>query len=864
MTAWRVIFSRLLGALSPRGTERRLNEEIASHIEALAADFERRGLTPAEARLAARREFGGVAQIQEIHRERRGLPFIQSLLWDLRYSFRQMRASPGFTAAAVLTLALGIGANTAIFRVFDALLLRPLPVKEPERLALVQGMQGGRPMAFSYPLLREMASRQQAVEGIFASAELPVQDSALQARLATSSYFRLLGVAPERGRIFIEAEDRPGSASVAVISHGYAQREFGGASNALGRSVRVNGLPLTVIGVAPRGFFGEEAGISPDIWIPMSLGPRLGRAWLDNRAIAWIQPMARLRRGVSAARASAELSALYRQLIDLTMHVPGDYAIHLTPGALGLAGLMRRQFRAPLIALLSIAGLVLLIACCNLANLLLARAAARTHEMGVRLAIGSGRARLARQLLTESFVLASFGGALGSAIALWGARALVALASAGQGWQLELDPDWRIFLFTAASAMAAAAFFGLVPALSAARVDIHAALQTSRRTAAAGRPARRAARVFVVAQVTVSLLLVTGAALLIQSFRNLRGEDLGYTPERLLIAPFPFDPYRGPVPNQAICDRLKALPGVRSVALLATGPFARLHTSLTLTVPGQPPLGAMAVTATPDYFDVMGTPILAGRAWNARDAASSPPAAVLSETAARRLFPGENAVGRLIGIGNDQALVVGVAHDMRYSSLRDSFGPLVFRLLGNSPPITAVALRTTGDSALPASTVRQAIHDVAPRLNLTTMSSACEILDRMMSQEHTLALLSGAFGLLALALASVGLYGVIAYAVEQRTQEIGIRLALGARRTQVAGLLLREAGEVIVPGLALGFAGTLIASRWMRSLLFGLSPHDPAMLICAAGILAAVAFAAALLPARRASRLHPMEALRQE
>jgi predicted permease len=886
----RAALSRIRAHFSAKRHDARLAEEIATHIDALAADYQRRGLTPDAARFAARRDFGNVTATQENHRAHRTLPFLETLAQDLRYAFRQMRAKPGFTAAAVFTLALGIGANTAIFRVLDAVVLSSLPVKNPEELVLLVAKQNGKPVPVSYPLFREMSARQHELAGMFAANNVdpgvdPAVDpaaasdgSAPRATLVTGRYFELLGARAQIGRTIVDSDDQPGTPPVAVIGYGYWQRVFGGKAAVLGRAIRINGASAIIVGVAERGFFGERVGSAPDVWLPMNAQPLVWPGhtnWLTSPANARLQPMGRVRPGlspgVSRARSEAALTALYSQLHELSVHGLGPtvYTIELAPGSQGF-GDLQKQFSAPLAVLMGIAGIVLLLACCNLANLLLANASARTHEMGIRLAVGAGRSRLLRQLLTESAALAVIGGAVGFVLAQQGSRALVDFASAGRGWRLSLDPDWRILAFTAAVSLLAAAIFGLVPAFTAVRLDPNAALKTNRRNGGL-RSANGAARAFIVAQVAASLVLVAGAALLVRSFRNLETQDFGYRQQGLLLLEFRLDSnlfqFRDPARIQQVHQRLNAIPGVMSAALSGRALSSWLLTQVKISLSGQatPAVDALLSQVSPHYFETMKIPLLAGREFSEPDRKQTAPVAVLSEAAARQLFGSANPVGRSISVGpNDSHMVVGIVHDIRLGP-REPFVPVVYEPMAqNGVPLLTAVLRTAGDPAAFASAARQAVRESAPTLKLQSVSPVTELLGASIRQERTVAVLSAAFGLLALVLASVGLYGVIAYAVQRRTQEIGIRIALGASRIQVTGLLLSDIAHLLAIGLIVGLAGTLALGNWVRSLLFGITPHDPAMLAAAAAILTAVAFAAGYLPARRASRLHPIEALRQE
>ncbi len=872
----RILIRRLRALFS----DPRIDEEIATHLSLQAAEYERRGMSPERAEREARRQFGGASQVAEAWREQRSLPFIETLAKDLRYAARQLRTNPGFAAAAVMTLALGIGANTAIFRVLDAVVLRSLPVRHPEQLVLLEGSDNGRRMSFSYPLFREIAARQQVVEGMFAVCDFPMKDAVLPGstgRLVTGGYFQLLGVDAALGRMLTGDDDRPSAPPVAVISHGFWQRAFAGRADALGKTMQIGQAVVTIVGVSPPEFFGERVGSAPDVWLPMNLSAQVWvnlPKWPPAGYLTTV--MARLRPDVTMTQAESAFDLLYGQLTDFHVRLQGGdrYRLELQPGGQGVRDL-QKKFARPLLVLSGIVGLVLLIACSNLANLLLARSAARTHEMGVRLALGAARGRLIRQLLTESSLLALFGSVLGFILAAWGSRALVTMASAGQNWQLSLDVGWRAIGFTSLLSGLAVSLFGLAPALAATRLDVHSALQAHGRSQFRGRSQNRVARVFLVAQVAISLLLVAGASLLVRSFWNLAHQDFGYRQEGVLWVRIPFDrSFRAQLPLlPAIYERLNGIPGVRSVGLAATGPLGNIQDPGGLSLPGRPAPQqdeATFVKVSAGFFETLGIPILAGRPIDGDDRKGTAAVAVISQTAARKLFGAENPVGRLFTNGpsfdpGNAMRIVGVAHDIRYANPRDPFGMVVYEPLAQeSGPLTSVMLRTAGDPALFATAVRKALREVTPGLQIAEIRPLSAIVGTSLGQERIMALLSGAFGLLALVLACVGLYGVIAYGVERRTQEIGIRLALGAGRGEVVGLLLGEVALVLAIGLGIGGAAAIPLGQSLRALLFGLTPHDPAMLIGSAAMLSMVALAAGYLPARRAARLNPMNALRQE
>ena len=885
MTALRVFLSRLLGRGS---TAADLDREIADHLSLLAADYERRGLSPADARAAARRHFGPITQLHETYRDQRRLRFLDTLTQDVAYALRQLRRNPAFAAAAVLSLALGIGANAAIYQVLDAVVFRALPVRDPATLVQVELLENSRPIHVSYPFYRELAARQQGLDGLFAVSDFPLRQAVLRGSgplraiagsIVTGNYFRVLGVDARTGRVFTEDDDRPAAPPVIVLSDAFWNRQFARNPGVLGQVLEINGMPCTVIGVAPPSFFGETVGTLPDLWLPISVQPRVMPSdYLNAPSSSWLSVLGRLRGGVSARQAEAALDPLYRALADRTVTRPGRaYRVQIQSASRGIAELAQR-FGGPLWVLLAITGLVLLMTCSNLANLMLGRATARTQEIGVRLALGAGRARIVRQLLTESLLLSALGSTAALALATGGARWLVAWASAAGGWRLSLAFEWRHLAFTAAIAAAATCLFALVPAWAATRIDVQSALQSADRACAGGRFRNRLGRGLIVAQLAISLTLLSVAALLVHSLWNLRHQDFGYDAERSLIADVPveFTPAmmrRSTALRQPLLDRMNALPGVRSAAVSAFGIMGSIQHTCFLSTPDHPaPPGEWArrVHVSERYFETIGTPILAGRGITQEDRADSPKVVVLGQTAARAMFGDGSPIGRYVSSGKTfesagALQVVGVAGDVRLANPREPFGFVLYVPLTQDPaPVTAVVLRAATDPARLVPTVRAAFQQVDPALLVGVIHPLAEGVEGQLSNEKLLALLATCFGLLALSVTAVGVYGVIAYGVQRRTQEVGIRLALGAERAAVSRLIMRDVAVLALTGTVLGAAGAIAATRTLRTMLFAFGRADYSLLLAAALVLWLIATAAGYLPARRAARLDPMSALRRE
>jgi putative ABC transport system permease protein len=825
---------------------------------------------------------------------------------DFKFSFRQLVKNPGFTAVAVLTLALGIGANTAIFQLLDAIRLRSLPARKPQELALVQisDMTGARGNfnspypAVTNPLWERIRDTQQAFSGMLAwSADSFNLATSGDPRFARSlwvsgDFFRVLGIQPVLGRVFTAADDRRGNGFAgAVISFPFWQREFGGDSSVIGRKLTLDGHPVEIIGVTPASFFGLEIGRSFDVAVPISSEAILFGA--NNRLEAgttwWLTLMGRLKPEWPIERATAHLSSISPGIFEATL--PANYPsanvtnylgfkLAAVPAGTGVSSL-RQTYSRPLWLLLAIAGLVLLIACANLANLLLARASTRQREIAVRLALGASRGRLIRQLMSESLLLAVVGAILGWLPARMLSRFLVAfLSTEGNALFVDLHLGWRVFAFTTGLAGLTCILFGLMPALRGARTSPGEALKAGSRGMTASRERFGLRRALVVSQVALSLLLVVSALLFSLSLRNLMTLDAGFLQEGVLIAAVNL--YRLDLPlerrqpiKRELLERLRAIPGVDAVADAAQLPLSGNSWDNKVWIDGSAAgegkesyfsrIGA-------SYFKTMRTPLLSGREFDDHDSPASPKVAIVNETFVRRFVNGTNPIGRRVWRETTPTdpetgfEIVGVVKDTKYHDLREDFVPIVFLAASQDPapaPYDLILVRSKGPVAELTSAVKRSLGEVNPQISVQFEVFKTAIQNGLL-RERLMATLASFFGFLALLLACVGLYGILAYGVASRTNEIGLRMALGAQRRDVLWLILREAFLLVLIGVAVGLPAVLAATRLVSSLLYGLTPADPTSIGAAAGLMFAVAAGAGYFPARRATKVDPMEALRCE
>jgi predicted permease len=837
---------------------------------------------------------------------------MQTLWQDLRYGARMLLKSKMFTLVAVLSLALGIGANTAIFSLLDAVLLRSLPVREPEKLVFFGRGEWGVSLnefpnrnwgSFSYPFYRQ-ARRLSEVFSDVAAAQLRPwtvhgavntngtngEQVRIEVQLVSGSYFSTLGVNASLGRLITDDDDRvSGAHPVAVVSHDWWERRLGGDPAAVGKTVTIDKVAYTIIGVAPKEFSGLKLLEKQDMWIPLAMEAQTPPAYWNGREDKTYQSnylIARLKNGVSAERASAAVNLLFKQFLQewASAQAPAERLkdiqranIELTPAAKGLPGL-RLRFSLSLRILMAVVGVVLLIACANVANLLLARAAARQKEFAVRLAVGAGRTRLIRQLLTESLLLSGLGAVAGIVLASRLSRMLLLMASNSQeALPLNLTPNVRVLGFTLVASLLSALIFGTAPALRAARIEPNSSLKGGK-SAAQGASQSRFGKALVVAQVALSLLLLVGAGLFVRTLINLRSLPSGYDQENVLLvsADIAATGYQG-VQRSALLreveEKVKALPGVRaasfSMVVFNQGFWPATIFTRDLNAMDRERRVIRNNVVGQDYFTTMGIPLLEGRVFGPQDTNQVRPVAVISETLARRFFPDGSPLGKHFGMDRpesvDQFEIIGVVKDSKYQSLAEPFQPNAYYIHSQIPfPLNNLVIRYSGspDAVIPQ--VRRAITEVNRALPIDGVISLSEHIGLSLAQERLVARLATFFGLLALLLACIGLYGVLSYSVARRTNEIGIRMALGARRGDVLWLVLRESLALVGSGVVIGLLASFAATKTVSTLLFGLKPNDPLTIAAATLLLLAVAALSAYLPARRASRVDPMAALREE
>ena len=834
---------------------------------------------------------------------------METLWQDLHYAVRMLRKSPGFTLVAVITLALGIGANTAIFSMTDQVLLRLLPVKNPRELVVLRSpgpkrghtrTDGDEAASFSYPLYKELRDQGQVFSGLLASFDAPLsvsfqgQTERASGQLVSGNYFEVLGVSPVVGRTFTQDDDRvPGGHPLAVLSYGYWKRRFASDPGVLNQQLLINGNLMTVVGVTRAGFSGVQVGETPDIFIPITMKAQITPHWdgLNDRLDHWLAIIGRLKPGVSRQQAQAAMTGILRASLqeEVKLSTYSDEqrkvflgrAMILDEGAAGRP-ILQNNAGGPLLALAGMVGLVLLIACTNVANLLLARGAFRQREFAVRLALGAGRWRLVRQLLSESLLLALLGGALGLAIASATLGLLVRTLNASQGIEgLSEQLDYRVLGFSLLLTLLTGVVFGLLPALQSTRPELAETLKDQSAKASSGHAQVRVRKALVVGQVALTLLLLLGAGLFARTLYNLSRVDLGLSPDRVItfsVAPAlsGYTPERTTTLVEDLRRGIVALPGVQSVSGATVAVLANEDEGSNLTVEGfqtapDEELHVLNNKIAPNYFLTFGIPLVAGREFTERDNAAGPPVAIINETLAHKAFAGRNAIGGRIAYGagkkaQSQMEVVGVVKDSKHQNVRDAVVPFVYT------PYTQLAtlgrftfyVRTVQAPGTLATALRAEVQRQAPHVPVFDLKTLDAQIQESLYAEQLLAGLSFCFGLLAALLSAVGIFGLMAYTVTQRTREIGIRMALGARQADVSWMILREVGRMAVLGVLLGLPAALLLGHLAESLLYGVHATDLPVIASALVLVSAIALAAGYFPARTASRTDPLVALRYE
>jgi len=897
LNAVRAWLARLGGLFGNERRERELSAELESHLQMHIDDNLRAGMTEEEARRQALLKLGGIEQTKERYRDRRGLPWLESLLQDVRFGVRILHKNPGFTAVAVLTLALGIGANTAIFSLINGVLLRPLPF--PQSSTIVQPARKYESVtvpAISAPLFEYWKQHNEVFSDLGAYSFLPagfnlagrdLPERVTGARVS-ADFFRVLGVNAEFGRTFISEEDRPGAAPVVIVAYTIWKTRFAASPDLVGRMITVDGEAHTVVGIMPPRFrFPVWNGFAggTELWLPLQLPPG-SRDPANDYAV-----LGRLKKNITQGQAAASLSILTQQLRkEFPQGASANQAATVTALRESLVG----EIRPALLILMAAAGLVLLIACANVANLVLSRAARRGKEIALRTALGATQGRIFRQLIVESVLLALLGGVSGIFVALIGQRLLSLLGAGSMPQIAQSRLDWRVLFFTMGVSVLTGMVFGLVPAVNASRIDLRQCLKDSSLRMAAGHERRRISAALIVAETALSLMLLAGAGLLLASFVNLTRVNPGFDPSHVLTFETTLPEFKYGTTHalsifyKAVLDRVRNLPGVEGIANVTSlpterGPDLPFDIEGRMAGNGQQDEGESEYrTASVDYFRVMDIPVVSGRSFTEADTESSPGVVVINETMAREFWPNQNPVGQMIVIGRVMGPawtdrpreIVGVVGDVKEIALNQPVPSEMFVPHTQVPAfITAFevkeiptrwVVRTKGDPHALIAAIGQTMLGVDPNVPIASVKSMDEILSDSISRWRFNLFLLGTFALLALGLGAVGLYGVLSYSVAQRTHEIGIRIALGATRRDVLRLVFGEASKLTLTGVAVGILGAFVLTRFLSSMLFGVTPTNALTFVAVTLILIGVALLASYMPARRAMRVDPMVALRYE
>jgi predicted permease len=882
MTWLRVFIHRLRGLFQKRKLEQELEDEIRSHLEMQIGDNLRLGMSPEEARYEALRKFGGVEQVKERYRDRSSLSFVDSTLQDLRYGIRMLLKHKGFTAVAVLTLALGIGANTAIFSVVKAVLLNPLPYHEPDRLmTLSEAHASAGEMGISWPNYQDWQRRAHSFTEMAASRPITLnltgveQPLRLSGRAVTWNFFRVLGVQPQLGRDFTSEDDKVGSTPTIILSDNIWKRSFGATPQVLGRTLNLSGTAYTVVGVLPSGF---EFSAQEDVYAALGGWLKPYPAWYARDSHPALRAVARLKPGITLTVAQSEMMQIAAQLErEYPATNSGQTAV-----VKGLQANLVGEVRPVLLVLLGAVGFVLLLACVNVANLLLARAAARQQELAVRLALGARRGRLLRQLLTESLLLALLGGASGVLLGRWLLKGLLSLAPSDLPRLATVQLDSGVLLFTAGITLATGLLFGLLPAWHATRTELHGMLKQAGRAVGVSGARQRVLNTLLVVEVSLALLLMTGAGLMARTMYRVLQEEPGFRPDHLLTLRFDLsgprysDLARRQSFYNEVITRLESTPGIEAAAFTRALPIGGSEEGNLFTVADQAspdrthqPQGPITAISS-GYFQTLGIQLLQGRAFTEADSANSPPVIIVNETLARRFWPNQNHIGKRLKLGWPESPtpwceVVGVVADVKQNGFIAPTLPQAYFPLTQLPRTQLyLVVRTKTEPAVQTAAVRAVVRTVEPELPLYQIRTMEEVFNRVLLTQRAALGLLGSFAALALVLAVIGIYGVMSYAVAQRTHEIGLRAALGARPRDLLKLILANGMKLASVGAGCGLVAAGALTRLMERLLFGVSPTDWLTFAAATGVLTLVALATGYLPARRAARVDPLVALKSE
>ena len=901
----RIFGSRLRNFFHKRKLDGDLDAEFRSHLAMLADEHVRRGMTSEEARHAARRDFGGVEQAKESYRDQRGLPFLETLVQDVRYALRMLRKSPGFTAVVVLTLALGIGANTAIFSLMNAVLLQSLPVRNPEQLVVVRytdPQPRGAEEDFSYPMYQALRDKSAAFEGVVTRSGVSFnvtyagQSEWAYGELVSGNYYEVLGVRPWLGRLLSPEDDRtPGAHPVAVLSYGYWQARFGSDPSIVGRKILLDAQPMTVIGVSAPGFFGTEMARDPSITVPMMMTlvfKPVPANRMQSARHRWLTILARRKPEISVAKAQASTDVLYHQALEEQLNALGSSVtehdrgrvlsshIQLDDGSQGFAHL-RGEMQRPLLLMFCVTAMVLLVACANLANLLLARSAKRRKEVAVRLAIGAGPGRLIRQWLTESILLGLFGGAAGILFAFWLKTGLIRFLPADFSSNLKAPMDAKVMGFLVIASVFTGLLFGLAPALQISRSSVTEAMHGGAAVTLSREHVFSLRNALVFVQVALSLPLLIGAGLFLHSLRNLRGVDTGFVKENVFLANlnpslngYSTERIRGLYGD--LLSRLRTLPEVRAASLTTSSVISGGWDQDSVKVEGYQPRQEEEVSPnnaiiSPGYFSSLGIPFISGRDFTDQDTAARPKVVIVNQTFAHHYFGDANPLGKRLSMDDDPKApldmeIIGVVRDAKYVNLREKPRRHFYTALAQQPRLFDMTLqvRTANDPRSIGDLVRAQVHDLDPNLPLYATTTLEIQIDNSLIAERLLSWLSSMFGMLATLLASVGLSGVVAFSVARRTREIGVRMALGAQRRDILFLAMSQMVPAVGLGLVVGLAAAYALNHLLGSMLYDVGSTDLATFAAAGILLATVAALAAYLPARRAAQVDPLMALRYE